>query len=105
MYEYVIKESQEHVGYAWTQGNCNLVRMGHKHDPHIDRTRACPGYLPVQLMAFDRTSPPIERVFNREKERIDLEPAPDPDEIIRSTFNDLRDHRGGRRRLLRRITR
>jgi len=84
MYEYVIKETQETVGLAWAQGNCNWVRMGHKHAPHIDGTRACPGYLPVVLMAFDRSSPPVEPIFNREMERIDVEPSPDPDEIIRS---------------------
>lgn len=85
MYEYVIKESQEHVGYAWAQGNCSTVRMGHKHDPHIDGTRACPGYLAVELMAFDRTSPPVDTpTYNMWGERIDEpDPLADEDDIIR----------------------
>jgi hypothetical protein len=87
MYEYVIFETQEHVGFAWAQGNCYLVRMGHKHAPHIDGTRACPGYLPVQLMAFPADKP-AELVFNREMERIEPDPTPeDPDDIIRRLFS------------------
>lgn len=88
MYEYVIEESQKHVGYAWAMGNCAWVRMGHKHAPHIDGTRACPGYLPVALMAFDRTSPVVDPPqYNMWKERIDV---PDPlayeDDVIRKVF-------------------
>lgn len=85
MFEYMIKETHETVGFAWAQGNCKTVRMGHKHAPHIDGTRACPGYLSVELMAFDRTSPPVDApVYNREKERIDVpDPLADEDDIIR----------------------
>lgn len=85
MYEYVIFETQESVGYAWAQGNCKLVRMGHKHPPHIDGTRACPGYLPVQLMAFDRSSLPVDiPQYNMWKERIDEpDPLADVDDTIR----------------------
>ena len=88
MYEYVIKETQETVGLAWAQGNCSTVRMGHKHAPHIDGTRACPGSLPVELMAFDRTSPPVDApVYNREMERIDIvDHQADDDDVIRRTF-------------------
>jgi hypothetical protein len=92
MHEYVIEETQEHVGYAWAQGNCKLVRMGHKHTPHIDGTRACPGYLPVALMAFDRSSPPVEPMYNMWKERIDVPST--PDECSAETLQILRRNLG-----------
>lgn len=89
MFEYIIAETHETVGYAWAQGNCKTVRMGHKHAPHIDGTRACPGYLPVALMAFDRTSPVVDApVYNMWKERIDVpDPLADVDDTIRSAFS------------------
>lgn len=87
MHEFFIAETHESIGLAWVKGNCNLVRMGHKHGPHIDGTRACPGYLPVALFSFDRSSPTVEPIYNREKVRIDIpEPSPDPDDLIRSCF-------------------
>lgn len=88
MHEYFISETHESVGLAWAKGNCNTVRQGHQHAPHIDGTRACPGYPAQQLFSLDRSSPAVEPVFNREMERIDIvePPSPDPDDIIRSIF-------------------
>ena len=80
MHEYFVAESHESVGFAWAQGKCNLTRQGHKHAPHVDGTRACPGHTAQALYAFER--PEMDRVIP--------EPFPssvypeDADDMIRS---------------------
>lgn len=71
MHEYFICQSHESLGYAWAQGHCKNGRNGHKHSPHIDGTRACPGYPKQVLFSLDRSSLPVE-------------PEEDLDDIIRS---------------------
>lgn len=88
MHEYFISESHASVGLAWAQGNCTNVRHGHKHEAHIDGTRACPGFPTVALFSLDRSSLPIdEPQYNMWKERIDEpDPLADVDDQIRRAF-------------------
>lgn len=88
MHEFFIAESHESVGLAWIQGNCNNVRNGHKHEPHIDGTRACPGYPSQAMFSFDRSSPVVDPPqYNMWKERIDVpDPLADIDDTIRRSL-------------------
>lgn len=85
MHEYFVAETHESVGLAWAKGNCKNVRVGHKHEPHIDGTRACPGYPGQALFELDRSSLPVdEPQYNMWKERIDTpDPLADVDDTIR----------------------
>lgn len=86
MHEYSVTATKELVGYAWASGNCANVKNGHKHEPHIDGTRACPGYPKQALYSMDHTSPLPPPVYNREMVRIDIDPQADLDDKIRSIF-------------------